>query len=172
MEAIETSNDEGYPKLAGLKMRRLATGVIVFTALFMMGLATEASAQSSSSIVVRARGTAGSESITLRVNNSNVATWTLTTSLQNYTASTTLSGNVTVAFTNDAAGRDVQVDYIVVNGTTRQSENQTSNTGSTRTGVVVAAPIANGCIATARLHTENFQPGQQHRRACTWHGRY
>ena len=95
----------------------------------MMGFATEASAQSSSSIVVRARGTAGSESITLRVNNSNVATWTLTTSLQNYSASTTLTGNVTVAFTNDATGRDVQVDYIVVNGETRQSENQSSNTG-------------------------------------------
>ena len=94
-----------------------------------MGFATEASAQSSSTIVVRARGTAGSESITLRVNNTNVATWTLTTSLQNYTASTTLTGNVTVAFTNDATGRDVQVDYIVVNGTTRQSENQSSNTG-------------------------------------------
>ena len=124
MEAIETRNDEGCLKLAGLKMRSLATGVIVFAALFMMGLATEASAQSSSSIVVRARGTAGGESITLRVNNSNVATWTLTTSLQNYSASTTLTGNVTVAFTNDATGRDVQVDYIIVNGTTRQSENQ------------------------------------------------
>ena len=129
MEAIETRNDEGYLRFAGLKMRSMAAGAIVFAALFTMGLATEASAQSSSSIVVRARGTAGSESITLRVNNSNVATWTLTTSLQNYTASTTLTGNVTVAFTNDATGRDVQVDYIVVNGTTRQSENQTSNTG-------------------------------------------
>ena len=80
MEAIETRNDEGCLKMAGLKMRSLATGVIVFAALFMMGLATEASAQSSSSIVVRARGTAGSESITLRVDNSNVATWTLSTS--------------------------------------------------------------------------------------------
>ncbi len=99
--------------------------MIALAALFMMGFATEASAQSSSSsIVVRARGTAGGESITLRVNNSNVATWTLTTSLQNYSASTTLTGNVTVAFTNDATGRDVQVDYIIVNGTTRQSENQ------------------------------------------------
>ena len=126
MEAIETRMTRG-PQVAA--QENLATGVIAFAALFMMGFATEASAQSSSTIVVRARGTAGSESITLRVNNTNVATWTLTTSLQNYTASTTLTGNVTVAFTNDATGRDVQVDYIVVNGTTRQSENQTSNTG-------------------------------------------
>jgi hypothetical protein len=86
MEAIETRNDEGCLKLAGLRMRSLAAAVVVFVALFMMGLATEASAQGSSSIVVRARGTAGSESITLRVNNTTVATWTLTTSLQNYNA--------------------------------------------------------------------------------------
>ena len=31
--------------------------------------------------------------------------------------------------TNDASGRDVQVDYIQVNGQTRQSENQSYNTG-------------------------------------------
>ena len=103
--------------------------MIALAALFMMGFATEASAQGSSTIVVRARGTAGSESITLRVNNTNVATWTLSTSFQNYSASTNLTGGVTVAFTNDATGRDVQVDYIIVNGTTRQSENQSSNTG-------------------------------------------
>jgi hypothetical protein len=79
--------------------------------------------------VVRARGTAGGESITLRVNNSNVATWTLSTRMQNYTASSTLSGGITVAFTNDGSNRDVQVDYIQVNGQTRQSEAQSYNTG-------------------------------------------
>jgi hypothetical protein len=80
-------------------------------------------------IVVRARGAAGGESITLRVNNSNVATWTLSTSMQNFTASTSLSGGITVAYTNDSGNRDVQVDYIQVNGETRQSENQSYNTG-------------------------------------------
>src|SRR6185295_4799964 len=64
------------------------------------------------SVVVRARGTAGSESISLRVDSTTVATWTLTTAMQNYTASTALTGTITVAFTNDATGRDVQVDYI------------------------------------------------------------
>jgi len=83
----------------------------------------------SKSFTVRARGTAGGESITLRVNNQNVQTWTLGTSMQNYTASTTLSGGITVAYTNDASGRDVQVDYIQVNGSTRQSEAQSYNTG-------------------------------------------
>jgi hypothetical protein len=78
---------------------------------------------------VRARGTVGGESITLRVNNSNVATWTLSTSMQNFTASTSLSGGITVAYTNDSGNRDVQVDYIQINGQTRQSENQSYNTG-------------------------------------------
>jgi hypothetical protein len=80
-------------------------------------------------ILVRARGTVGGESITLRVNNSNVASWTLTTSMQNFTATTSLSGGITVAYTNDSGNRDVQVDYIQVNGQTRQSEAQSYNTG-------------------------------------------
>lgn len=99
-------------------------------ALFATGIVTQAEAQNgSSTIAVRARGTAGGESITLRVNNTNVATWTLTTSYQTFSATTTLSGGVTVAFTNDGSNRDVQVDYIIVNGETRQSENQSYNTG-------------------------------------------
>ena len=81
------------------------------------------------SFTVRARGVAGGESITLRVNNQNVQTWTLGTSMQNYTASTSLSGGITVAYTNDGGSRDVQVDYIQVNGSTRQSEAQSYNTG-------------------------------------------
>jgi GH35 family endo-1,4-beta-xylanase len=110
-------------------MRVLVSVVIAVAALFVTGFVSEANAQATSTIVVRARGTAGGESITLRVNNANVATWTLSTSFQNYTASTNLTGGTTVAFTNDGTGRDVQVDYIIVNGETRQSENQSYNTG-------------------------------------------
>ncbi|MEO8018893.1 MAG: glycoside hydrolase family 11 protein [Pseudomonadota bacterium] len=83
----------------------------------------------SKSFTVRARGVAGGESITLQVNNQSVQTWTLGTSMQNYTASTSLSGGITVVFTNDGGSRDVQVDYIIVNGQTRQSEAQSYNTG-------------------------------------------
>ena len=108
-------------------MRTMVLGLIV---LMLGGFSTVASAQSgNSSIMVRARGTAGGESITLRVDNSNVATWTLTTSYQTFSASTNLSGSVSVAFTNDGGSRDAQIDYIIVNGETRQSENQSSNTG-------------------------------------------
>lgn len=83
----------------------------------------------SKSFTVRARGTGGGESITLRVNNTAVQTWSLTTSYQNLTATTTLSGGITVNYTNDSSGHDVQVDYIIVNGATRQSEAQSYNTG-------------------------------------------
>jgi GH35 family endo-1,4-beta-xylanase len=110
--------------------RALFTGFAALAALVLSGVLAEAFAQSgSNTIAVRARGTTGGESITLRIDNSNVATWTLSTSYQTFNASTSLSGNVFVAFTNDNGNRDVQVDYIVVNGQTRQSENQSSNTG-------------------------------------------
>nr|MBO2490382.1 1,4-beta-xylanase [Gammaproteobacteria bacterium] len=83
----------------------------------------------STTITVRARGTTGGEQISLRVNNQIVQNWTLTTSMQSYTATTNLSGGITVHFTNDNGSRDVQVDYIQVNGQTRQSEHQSYNTG-------------------------------------------
>ncbi len=80
-------------------------------------------------IVVRARGVTGQESVTLKVNNTVVRTWTLSTSMTNYSISTNLSGGSLVEYTNDSSNRDVQVDYISVNGSIRQSENQTYNTG-------------------------------------------
>jgi GH35 family endo-1,4-beta-xylanase len=131
MAISKASNRAGYRKSVPPTASVLAVGVAALAALFTSGFIAPANAQEgSSTILVRARGTTGSESITLRVGSANVATWTLGTSLQSYSASTGLSGDVTVAFTNDdGASRDVQVDYIVVNGETRQSENQSSNTG-------------------------------------------
>ncbi len=88
----------------------------------------------SKTIVVRARGTTGQEQIRLLVNNTVVQTWTLSTSMNNYTATTNLSGGSLVEFINDSGNRDVQVDYISVNGSIRQSENQTYNTGVYQNG--------------------------------------
>lgn len=83
------------------------------------------------SITVRATGTTGVESITLRVGGTDVQTWTLSTFMMDYTASTNLTGDIHVAFTNDnEADADVQVDYIIVNGVTRQAEDQSENTGA------------------------------------------
>lgn len=85
-------------------------------------------------IVVRARGTSGQERVTLRIGGTEVKTWTLGRTMTNYTFTTSLSGGSTVEFTNDAAGRDVQVDYLSVNGNVRQAENQTYNTGVYQNG--------------------------------------
>src|SRR5690625_6860705 len=50
--------------------------------------------------------------------------------MQDYTVSTDVTGELRVSFTNDADGRDVQVDYVIVNGTTFQAEDQEDNTGA------------------------------------------
>lgn len=83
----------------------------------------------SNDITVRARGTSGDENINLRINDNTVASWNLSTNMTNYTWSGDASGGIVVQFDNDASGRDVQVDYIQVNGSTRQAENQSYNTG-------------------------------------------
>ncbi len=128
MEAFKTSRRAWC--LAGITTRMRFIAIAAFASLLATGFVAEAQAQDgSSTIVVRARGTAGGESITLRVDGTDVATWVLTTSYQTYSASTSLTGGITVAFTNDGANRDVQVDYIIVNGETRQSEDQSYNTG-------------------------------------------
>ncbi len=84
----------------------------------------------SGDIVVRARGTNGDESVNLVVGGATVATWTMSTSMQNYTYSGGASGDVDVQFTNDASGRDVIVDYVIVNGETRQAEDMEYNTAT------------------------------------------
>ena len=66
----------------------LINGVTALAVLMLSGFLTEASAQGTSTIVVRARGTAGGESISLRVDNATVATWSLSTSYQTFSAST------------------------------------------------------------------------------------
>lgn len=88
----------------------------------------------SKTVVVRARGTSGQESVTLRIGGTAVRTWTLSTTMTSYTMTTSLSGGSTVEFTNDATGRDVQVDYLSVNGSVRQAEAQTYNTGVYQNG--------------------------------------
>jgi len=84
----------------------------------------------SNSIVVRARGTGGGEHIYVTVGGSQVGSWTVSTSYQNYSASTNNTGDINVCFDNDdGENMDVQIDYITVNGSTRQAEDQSYNTG-------------------------------------------
>jgi len=81
-------------------------------------------------IVVRARGTSGSEHINLIVGGTAVADWTLSTGSQDYTYIGTAFGNVDVEFDNDASGRDVILDYVRVNGETREAEDMDYNTAT------------------------------------------
>jgi len=58
---------------------------------------------------------------------STAQTFTLTTSFSDYIISG--STDVQVSFLNDASGRDVQVDYVIIDGITLQAEDQAINTG-------------------------------------------
>ena len=84
----------------------------------------------SGNIVVRARGTSGSEHIKLIVGGTVVADWTLSTSAQDYTYIGSAFGNVDVEYDNDTDGRDVILDYVQVNGELRQAEDMDYNTAT------------------------------------------
>ncbi len=94
------------------------------------GSSSSSGGSSSIDIVVRARGTSGSEIINLNIGGSRVQTWTLSTSSQNYTYSGGASGDIDVEYTNDASGRDVILDYVYVNGEARQAEDMDYNTAT------------------------------------------
>ncbi len=81
-------------------------------------------------IVVRARGTSGAERINLKVAGSTVASWTLGTSMQNYTYNGGAQGDILVEFTNDADGRDVILETVQVNGETRRAADMRHNTAT------------------------------------------
>lgn len=80
-------------------------------------------------IVVRARETEGGENLRVTVGDTEVANYTLGTSYSNRNITTSASCGINVEFTNDGGNRDVQVDYIQVNGSTWQAEDQSTNTG-------------------------------------------
>lgn len=82
------------------------------------------------SITVRMSGVVGDESVSLEIGGSTIETWTLSASMSDYSVTTSVTGELRVAFTNDSGDRDVQVDYVSVNGTTYQAEDQEDNTGA------------------------------------------
>ena len=122
---------------ANLRARNMCPGRIDPTtgrAVAPAGGTTPPPGGGTGTITVRARGVAGGEQIQLVVNNATVATWTLTSSYQNFSTNNSASSNILVKFINDASGRDVQVDYIIAGGVTRQAENQSYNTGVYQNG--------------------------------------
>ena len=82
------------------------------------------------SVTVRMSGVTGDESVSLEIGGQTIETWTLSVGMLDYTVSTNATGELRVAFTNDEGDRDVQVDYVIVNGVTYQAEDQQDNTGA------------------------------------------
>ena len=89
---------------------------------------------SNDSYVIRARGVSGSEQISLIVDGTTVDTFSLSTSWEEYTTTSTLNGNARIEFVNDAIGRDLEVDYLQKNGITFQAEDQAINTSVYQNG--------------------------------------
>ena len=83
---------------------------------------------SDGTVLLRASGAMGGEQLSLRLNGNSVKSWILTQGVADYTYTGSVSGNIQVSFDNDNGARDVVLDYIRVNGTTLQAEDQAVNT--------------------------------------------
>jgi hypothetical protein len=83
---------------------------------------------------LRARSTDGQGRVNLRVDNNTIATFTLGSGMGDHSASSYNTGGINVEFFNDADNRDVQIDYLSVNGDYRQAENQSYNTAVWQNG--------------------------------------
>ena len=79
-------------------------------------------------IVVRATGVEGGETLELIVDGSVMTTWTLGTTYDTYSYSGPSTGTFRLNFTNDGGDRDVQIDYLQVDGVTYEAEDQEVNT--------------------------------------------
>ena len=147
VEGWSNNSGSGSVTLGGGASTTTTSG---YTTTTTSGGTTTTSGGGGVSIVVRARGTSGSESIDVRVDGNTITTWTLGTGMGNWETSTEYSGGLTVCFTNDGDNRDVQIDYVQVDGQTRQSENQSYNTGVWQDGSCGGSNSewlhCNGCI--------------------------
>jgi len=90
---------------------------------------------SQSDIIVRASGTTGAEHLNLIIAGSVVADFTLTTQPQSYVYGGRAAGDILVEFDNDAADRDVILDFVFVNNEIRQAEDQSFNTATFGNGM-------------------------------------
>jgi hypothetical protein len=97
------------------------------------GTANATTSGTGNSLVIRARGNCGTETMELRINDAVVQTWTnVSTTLSNYTYNGYTGGNIKVAFTNDASSpcdRNFFLDYITIGSTTYQTETVATRTG-------------------------------------------
>jgi len=81
-------------------------------------------------IDVRVRGTTGEEQVVLQVADITVETWQVSRDWKTFSTQTEISGELRVGFINDGGERDVEVDYVVINGSKRLAADQSDNTGA------------------------------------------
>jgi len=91
---------------------------------------TSTSGPSSTDIIVRAQGVVGDEHINLLIAGEVVASWSLSTSMDDYVYTGKAAGDIQVEFDNDSGDRDVILDYVFANGETRQAEDMEYNTST------------------------------------------
>ena len=90
---------------------------------------------SATNYTIRARGVQGTEQMALQIGGQTVKSWTVSTSMQDYSYSGSQTGSVRVAITNDqGANHDLRIDKLTVDGTTYQAEAQAVNTGVWQNG--------------------------------------
>jgi hypothetical protein len=121
----------------GARRRNKVLGVSVIVALVLasLQLISPVSAVEGTSVVsVRAYGTSGSEVIELQINDRFVADFALSKTMDSYdyvVPATITVDTLRVYFRNDGQGRDVNVDYVALDGERHQSEAPTTwSTGS------------------------------------------
>ncbi len=75
-----------------------------------------------------AKGVSGQEQLMFTVGDQEIGTYTMSTSWQEYTATSDLEGVLRVHFINDSIGRDASIDYLAKNELVFQAETQLINT--------------------------------------------
>ncbi len=104
---------------------------------FLFGMSPgNAAVDPSGNIIVRARGTTGSEEIEIQYNNQPVGERiTLSTSYKEYKVQVNnANGNFKIAFVNDNGPRDAEIDWLQVGTTRRQAETRSTNTAVWQNG--------------------------------------
>ncbi|MCH6256115.1 fibronectin type III domain-containing protein [Puniceicoccaceae bacterium K14] len=89
----------------------------------------------SNDIIVRARGSLGTESVELEIDGTVVATFAVSTVFQDFTYTTSAtSGDVIVNGIDVGGSGTAYVDYVQADGVTHQGEDQVTNTGVWQNG--------------------------------------
>jgi hypothetical protein len=125
-EGYESSGSSNVTVWAGSGSTTTSSGSTTTTS---SGSTTTSSGSGSNDFLLYAKGVSGDEEVRIKIGSTNIKTCYLTTSFEYYSVSSSLSGGITVEYYNDASGRDVQVDWLRLNGSDyRHAEDQSYNT--------------------------------------------